>query len=303
MNQKLQVYADKLEKNKVKTIYKQDPFAQFLAGMIQEAMNENNDAFRSYEDALNGYEQIKKAMNIPTPDLLKAAVFRSALSLGYTEAIDKYKAKFGSLPGSNPADWAGKARVIVISSFGQVAHKESAKWTVVDPQGDVISMAYPVFKKGCSAISSVNAEVAGVKEPFEVADDVSMLAINVLDDKNAQIKGRAMAKAIIRYAAAKATKVAAKNTSGWASLGLAAANIAVNATSALDQADTRSWMTLPDEYWISVFPVEPGEKKIKLDYMGFGHVVNSHDFIIKAEAGKTYFIVDKSREPVSAFCK
>jgi hypothetical protein len=303
INHKLQLYTDRLAKNKVKTSYDQDPFSQFLTGLVYEAMQEKNDAFRSYEDALNGYEKIRRVMNIPVPETLQAAVLRSAVSLGHAEAIEKYQKPCGHIPESDPSFWTGKAKVVVIAAFGQVAHKESAKWTVVDPMGDVISVAYPVFRRGCSAVSTLEVTSDG-RRSAHLADDVSSLAINVLNDKNDQVKGRATAKAMVRYAAAKATKVVAATTDNtYLQLGMLAANIAVNAVSLADQADTRSWMTLPDQFWISVFPVEPGQKSVTLTYMGYGHVVDNRSFSINAEAGKTYFIVDKAREPAGAYCR
>lgn len=303
INQKLQLYTDRLAKNKVKTSYVQDPFSQFLTGLVYEAMQEKNDAFRSYEDALMGYEKIRRVMNIPVPESLQASVLRSAISLGYAEAIDKYQKPCGHIPESDPSFWAGKARVVVLSSFGQVAHKESAKWTIADPQLDVISVAYPVFRRGCSAVSTLEVTSDG-RKPAQLAHDVSTLAINVLNDKNDQIKGRAVAKAMVRYAAAKTTKIVANNTdNSYLKVGMWAANIAVNALSLADVADTRSWMTLPDQFWVSVFPVDPGQKTITLTYMGYGHVVDNRSFNINAEAGKTYFIVDKAREPAGAYCR
>ena len=267
INHRLQVYADLLERNKVKTTYKQDPFAQFLAGLVHESLGDENAAFRSYEDALVGYETLHKAMQIDPPPVLAASLLRSARQLGYVEAVEKYEPEFGKYLESDPAFWEGKARLIVIANLGEIAHKKTEKWMIPDPQFDTIVVTYPKFVRGQFLADDAYVAVDDKRYHAGMVHDLSTLAIKMLDDKNAQVKGRAIAKAMARYAVKKVTKVAAMKSKNDTVKALSIlANVAMNVYDVVEQADTRSWMTLPDHIRMTVVPVEPGHHTVTVQF-------------------------------------
>ena len=295
INHRLQVYVDNLERNKVKTAYKQDPFAQFLAGLIQEASDDLNDAFRSYEDALEGYGRLKSTMGVNAPNILKASVLRAARKLHYGEAIEKYEKRFQGFPDSEPEFWEGKARLVVISGLGEIAHKESKKWIIPDPQFDAIVIKYPEFRRGFFKLITAQVLVEGEAHRACKVHDLSTLAINELNSKNSQVKGRAIGKAIAKYAAKKVTKAVAqmsKNTAVKAASLIA--NLALNVQDVVEEADTRSWMTMPDHYRMAIIPVTPGTHTVKVVFSG--GTSDSQSFDMAFTAGETRFLVTRGRE-------
>ncbi len=298
INHKLQVYADLLERNEVKTSYKQDPFAQFLAGLVQESLGEENDAFRSYEDALEGYEALKNITDIEPPPVLTASLLRVARQLGYTEAVEKYEPEFGRYLESDPAFWEGKARLVVIANLGEVAHKKTEKWIVPDPQLDTIVVTYPKFVRGHFMAHTASVTVDNKPFPLGKVHDLSTLAIKMLDDKNAQVKGRAIAKTLLRYAAKKATKVAAMKSKNDTVKALAIiGNIALNVYDIAEQADTRSWMTLPDHIRMTIIPVEPGNRRVSVHFgTGVNRPIDEQTFEANFKAGQVHFLVTRARE-------
>jgi len=300
INHRLQVYVDKLAKNKVRTSYTQDPFAQYLSGMIQEAMQEYNDAFRSYEDALEGYAKIGKIMEVSAPDALKAGVLRTARILGYQEAIEKYEPLYGNWPAADPAFWQGKAKLIVIASLGEVAHKVSKKWIVPDPEFDTIVVTYPAFERGSFRARHATVQADGIEVEAMPANNISTLAMKMLDDKNAQIKARAIARALIMYAAKKATKVIAKKSKNNTVKAVSfLANLALNVVDVVKEADTRSWMTLPDNFRLVEIPIEPGQQEVVVTIHGNG-MKDVQKFVLPFYANESRFLIVRGREPGSA---
>ncbi len=297
INQKLQVYTDRLAKNNVKTAYKQDPFAQFLAGLIHEAFGDLNAAFRSYEDAYQGYLTLKNVTNVTPPNSLTASLLRSARSLGYAEAIEKYEPLFSNQPLSEPQAWQNKGRLVVIAGLGEVAHKRSKKWRIPDIQGDIVAVTYPEFERGSFFAKKAEVTVSGVRTDMTRAQDLSTLAIRELDSKNAQVKGRAVAKALASYAVKKAAKIAYYKSDNQAVKAVSLlANIAMNVKDFVEEADTRSWMTLPDHYRIAVIPVKPGLHKVTVHIEGHGGLVDTQSFQLDIPSGETRFLVVRGRE-------
>jgi hypothetical protein len=296
INQRLQVYCDILKKANLTPHYTQDPFAQYLAGLVAEANGDTNDAFRSYEDALQGYAQ--HAIGVSAPSALKAALYRTARVLGYNEAVRKY-VNFANLPDADPDEWQSRAHLVVIVGVGQVAHKEARSWTTADGQGDIINIPYPVFVRGPRHTTDVRVEAAGAPARLDVVQDVSTLAINVLDDKNGQIKGKAVAKALARYLAKKAARAVAASTNNQA-VGLTAllTNATLNVADIAETADTRSWMTLPDHYRMALTSVDPeaGQILVRMRAFGTEGVIDQQIFSLRVRAGQTRFVVLRVRE-------
>ena len=297
INQRLQVFVDRLARHHVKTSYVQDPFAQFLAGLIQEAVGDENDAFRSFEDALAGYRKLQPVTGVKPPDALKAAVLRAALTLGHEEAVETYRPKFKRFKSSDPVFWKGKARLVVIAALGEAAHKKSKKWVIPDPQLDTIVVTYPVFSRGSFLAETAEVSLGEKTTGAAKAHDLSTLAVKMLDEKNAQVKGRAVAKALARYAAKKATRVVAEKSDKKAIKAAAfLANVALNVKDAVEKADTRSWMTLPDHYRLAVIPVRPGRRTVTVTFKGSGGVLDVQRFSLSFRANETRFLIARARE-------
>jgi len=299
INQRLQVYVDKLKKYKVKTSYVQDPFAQYLAGMIQEAVGDYADAFISYKDAWEGYEQTGRDFKISAPSSLRAALIRAAELSENDEEADRYRKMFPEVKPPSQKFLNSHGRLVVITASGGIARKYSAKWIIPDPELDTFVVYYPKYGKGVSRTRGIEIKVDGKNQKVEVAHDLTALARKTLDEKSAQLKGKAVAKAIAMYAAKKVTKNVAKYSKNDTAQAVSIlANVALNVVDLALQADTRSWMTLPDKLGISSAYVKPGRQTAVVYFAGSaGEIFDRQVVTFDIKAGQTLFMVVRSREP------
>jgi len=299
INQRLQVYTDKLKKYKVKTSYVQDPFAQYLAGMIQEANGEYGDAFISYRDAWEGYEQTARDFGIPAPSSLREALVRAAELSENTEEAAKYRSMFPEIKPPSQKFLKSHGRLVLVTSSGGIARKYSAKWIIPDPELDTFVIYYPKYGKGTSRTRRIELKVGGKTHKVEVAHNLTALARKSLDEKSGQLKARAVAKAIAMYAAKKVTKTVAKHAKSEATQVVSIlANVALNVAELALQADTRSWMTLPDKLGVSSVYLKPGRHTAVVYFSAEGGLVFDRQVVtFDIKAGETRFLVLRSREP------
>ncbi len=269
VNHKLGLYADKLEKNGVKKFtYKVDAFANYLAALIQEASNATNDAFISYCDAYKGYELFTKDYNVSCPAQLKLDLLRSAKKSGLLEKYNEWKAKFGALDEITEEMTKDKGELVVNVGVGVIAYKVSKKWMHNDGTGDMIAVTYPEFTSSVFDSHHYIVKAAGIQGHSQEVHNLSKIAIKNLNDRNDEVKGAAIARAVAMYVVKKAGKAAAKSDNMRVSLIGTAVNIAANVRDILEVADTRSWVSLPDNYQMTRLWLPPGPQKVELQVFG-----------------------------------
>ncbi len=293
---KLTVYADILKRNKVKTSYKDDAFAWYLAGLCYEAIGEAQDALFAYRKSLQAYRKGQRAFGIPIPASLPQSILALARSLSYKEVEDEILQRF---PKTKVPDiLPDQATLVVFVGVGEVAHKVSRKWLIPDLQGDLIGVTYPEFRRGNFNGAGAVVTVNGQKRRTRVTQDLSTLAINTLNEKNDQIKGAAVARAMARYAAKKALRAAAEvSENSTVQVFSLLTNVALNVVDIVEVADTRSWMTLPDHYQMTRFHLPAGSHEVQLNFLSrYGMVYDQQLVTLDLKAGETRFLVAYGHE-------
>ena len=119
----------------------------------------------------------------------------------------------------------------------------------------------PAYVKRPIALSGVNYQVDDQQGQLELVEIVDPLAIKALQREMPTIIARAAARQAIKY---QATKQARQEDS--------ALGLLVNLSGALlEQADTRSWTTLPQAIYMARISLEPGTYNLSV------RVVSSYD--------------------------
>jgi len=105
----------------------------------------------------------------------------------------------------------------------------------------------------------------------ELAQNLTALAEKSLSDRFAGIAVKAVARAAVKYSLAEgvgrgAQAAAGKDAGPW--VGLLAGALAKTLAVASEEADKRSWRTLPDEVQIARLWVPPGDYELRVRPLG-----------------------------------
>ncbi|MGC9983385.1 MAG: hypothetical protein ABSF35_07110 [Polyangia bacterium] len=296
VNHKLQLYADRLARHEIKNYtYKADAFAHYLAGLISESAGEANDALVSYRDAANAYAQFERSYGIHQPRQLRTDIQRLSSELGVVDTgsnLAPNSPHEAPVPGEPAPHAADTGELVVIAGVGRVAHKVSKKWTVTDPQGDTLSVTYPEFVPSQFVARRLSIRLEdGRSVKAEPVHNLSAVASKNLADRNAEVKAKAVGKALLRYALKKAAGVAAGSNKTTTALVGKASNFALNAVDAIEVADTRSWTTLPDSYQMARMSVPKGWHTIQVEVARDGGRLYAQTFRVEIVAGVRTFLV------------
>jgi len=229
----------------------QNAATYYVSSVIWEMMGEPNDA----------YIDCKRALEIvPNNRFLQADVVRLGKRLGMREDLADFARRFPKV-ANTPADgtgrFKGKARLVVVLEEGFVPVKSE------------MSLAYPLFGAGSIGMISLPmyAQAAPAAVPLTVSVagkslgqtvpicNVGALAARALEERMPGILTRQVARAVAKGVAAAA---ADNSGDGLTSLAVMLYNIFS------EQADLRSWLTLPAHIQILNAWVEPGTPTVTL---------------------------------------
>ena len=285
INIKLNQTNDKYERRKNR--YKTDAFALNLMGMIFEATKDYNDAFISYRNSYEAYEQVYKPFfGIEAPQQLKMDLLRTAYLNGFTEELNNYEKLF-NLKYLHKEREHGELILFWNNGLGPVKDEWSINFFIVKGKGGIItfvneeyglSFPFPVGSDSEASVKFADLKFIRVAFPkylerkpyyrtaalklgdksfnFELAQNINEIAIKTLEDR------------MIREFMTSLLRLALKQTSEQ-SLSKKNANLGsllsiVNAIS--EKADTRNWQTLPYIISYARIPLQVGDNTIAMDF-------------------------------------
>ena len=291
VNRRLQMFQDGGE-----TYFVNDPFLQYLTGMVYTHGGERTDADVSYRLATRLYDDPAFAAMTPVPPTVYCDAAALARSIGDGAAAGEYGARA-------ECSQEGLARVSVFLDCGEILQKgeanvvlpifENDKWDDDErfaeelsgrynqPYADNIRVKYwlkvslPTLVPAPPRYTRVVMRARPADERTGTAAETTAMLVESLDahalrafqEKQSTVLVRAIVRGLIKYAAF----TAADNKD--AGLG-AVVNILNIAT---ETADTRSWSTLPQAVWMARFDLPPGEYRIEAELF-------SDDGVRRAEA-------------------
>ncbi|MCA9472790.1 MAG: hypothetical protein MRJ96_14375 [Nitrospirales bacterium] len=275
--------------------YHEDPFARYLTGLLYEATGDLNNAFIAYRKAEQGYRQAESWSHVTIPSMLKEDLLRTAKALGFDDELLRYQEEF---PDMTPpvVNREQQAQIILVNLNGLGPRKSEALLdfpisldalnlialtkrgfgrssprtrgpdaVLYGLQGDIVRVALPqvLLQPSLVSYSEVRADngVESYQTQTQRVYDIQAVAKKNLDDDYTALVVRAVARAAMKMAAAVGIGYGAraavnKNSQAW--VGLVAVILARIFAIATEEADIRTWRTLPGEIQVARLWVPPG---------------------------------------------
>ncbi|MBI3357866.1 MAG: hypothetical protein HY038_14055 [Nitrospirae bacterium] len=329
IDHRLNVLSDKVKEG---SGYRNDGFARYLSGILYEAAGDLNNAFIAYRNAFEAYEAMRGWLRVPYPPSLRSDLLRTAEALHLSTEFEGYRQAFPDVVWQPVSAQQQLAQVVLISYNGRAPRKEdryfdlpisldalqlvllnrgfsqsshqrnrAADSVLYGLNGRVVRVALPrlVPQKTQVPFESMTlTDAAGnpITVRSELAHNVTALAEKSLSDRMPAITAKALARAATKFALAEgatrgAQQAAGRDAAPWVGLivGLLTKGLAV----ASEEADKRSWQTLPDEIHVARAWVSAGEYRISIRPFGQGMAVGKEGQSLNLAPGQTTFIIQR----------
>ncbi len=275
------------DKYKKKNRYKSDAFVHYLMGMIYEADGDINDAFIAYRNAYETYESdYEEFYGLSAPLQLKRDLLRTSKTLAFQQEYNKYEKAFPNVIYRPQKRYRENSELILIWDNGLVPFKSEGRLNLqIDDEGadDYIQIAFPVYQRRPPQGEKAEISVGGKSARSEVYEDLSDIAIKNLEDRSLRIMAKGAIRAGLKYGLQKSVEKEYGETAGCL------VNIFNVAT---EQADTRGWITLPDNIQVARLLCPPGRYTVLLTLKSWsGGTMEQVRFDnIELKAGKKKFL-------------
>lgn len=268
--------------------YQEDAFAHLLIALVFESAGDLDNSYISYKNAYRIFnEDYAILYGVQMPAQLKQDIMRMAWRLGFYDDLERYEKEFGltydrkqNAKGGNTVFFWNNGLsptkqevslnfavirgtepgwvVFVNTDYGfafpmYVGEDKTANGSSFS-QVDMVRATFPKYFTRGAYFNRAKVLSNGQEYPMEIVEDVSAVAHKELDDRFNQEIG----KTLLRLALKKAAEYELRknNPDAGAALGL------VNFFT--EQADTRSWESLPHQISYTRLSLEPGMQNIVL---------------------------------------
>lgn len=289
LNHKLQTFLDQEG-----SYYVNDPFLQYLTGMVYFMEGEHVDANVSLRVALEWYQKLHQAYQVEIPELLYCDLVKSAQALGELEEAALYR-KECERTGDEAADddWGA---VNIFLECGYVPFKReinivlpiykdevSDDWdkdalavTLAGRHGEPVvhgreieyllrvsipEMVVEPSRFEYAKIRTVNPDGSFGKEvSTTLVENPGNLAWRAFEERKATILLKTVLRGLAKYLGTSKAEKSKGKLFGWI------VNLFGVAT---ESADTRSWTTLPEKILMARLELPEGDYEISVDVFGF----------------------------------
>ena len=261
----------------------EEAFARYLSGIIYENLHEWSDAMIAYRKAYEAFGVYKKKYNVALPESLKYALLRLAEHQGLDDELKNYREEFGIKDWPSVASRETNGEFVLTFHSGLVALKGGVAAHVLDPSSArLIRIALPVYRPRAVAVTQARLRVGDQTVRLDLVEDVTALAIKSLESHMAAITARTLARAAVKY---RMAKEAEKRDPG--------VGLLMNLAGVLsEQADTRSWSSLPAQIYLARASLAPGIYQTQLELLdNSGKLLHTQDLgkISITQGTATYF--------------
>lgn len=249
------------------TIYRQDAFMLWVVGMLYEMEGSYGDAYLAYVASWKAYQsEYAKRFGVSAPSFLPEDIYRTGVLAGRGD-----DAPPGATKTTVDALQQGMAEIILLHGAGEAPQKREKTVTETLPDGYVLHVALPEFRRRPAQILQAEAEIQGVKIATMPVEPIEVIAFRNYDHQIGTITARAIARATAKYLAAKAAEAAGKAAGGkdkdkGALIGALAGLVVNVAAAASEAADLRAWMALPAVINATRFWVPAGTQELTLRF-------------------------------------
>ncbi|MDE0683673.1 MAG: hypothetical protein OXI63_12205, partial [Candidatus Poribacteria bacterium] len=254
-------------------------FLAYLSGMFFEASGEWNDALISYKQAAEYYQNAAEKTGVEMPSDIGNALVRLTRRLGFTDEFERYQDEYGE-PPLHSKD-TGELILFYESGYVPSRSEESLTFPILKTDDvedekfvpmlmgregmifEDVKLEY-LLRIAVPTIGSYRPHFAGIKvavgqdqKTGVLVEDVETIAIETFNAQRPVILLRTLVRAVGKYLL---TRQANKKHEA---LGLLT-NLAGVLT---EQADTRSWRTLPNQIFMVRMPLPAGTHTLKYAFL------------------------------------
>lgn len=259
-----------------KNCYKEDAFVRYLMGVMYESNGEINDAYISYVKAYNGYKNYENLYGTRSPSFLEDDLIRTAGLLGFNDDLQRYQSLFNKQFQRPPSNM-GSAFIVIYSGKGPIKEEVKISPTVLDKDGmpHTFAIAVPKFRARSQFDRRYTVMLSnsptGPYATTEVGQNITKIAEKDLNDRLGLIYLKAGGRALLKFLAVEAAKKGLKNDDKSdkkddkkdkdkkkekkekeSSFGNILLGFMLDvAYSASEQADIRTWRSLPHQIQIA----------------------------------------------------
>ncbi len=332
IDHRLNVLSDKEEGNDT---YQEDPFARYLVGLLYDIAGDMNNAYVGYRKAAQIYKENVGWTRVVLSDVLKRDLIRTANRLGLQGEAKQYQDEFPEVANQTSVSPRGSlAQIVVVTYHGKGPEKEdlfidvpvsldalalvaltksgfrgSSRRTrggealLYGIHGRIARIALPRFtlNEKSSALDSI--QVRGMTTSLTTQSqrmyDIHAVAEKSLADGYDSLVLRAVARTAIKMATAEGIALGARAAVGkknrdW--VGPLVGGIARVLALTTEEADIRSWRTLPGEIQLARIWIEPGEYSVAINSRDIrlhgAEAVSSSR--LQLRAGETQFLLQQN---------
>jgi len=314
--------------------YRDDGLARYLSGVLFEAAGEPNDAFIAYRKAHDAYLAALSWSRTPVPPMLRTDLLRITDALHLIDEHAQYRQAFADVPWQPADDPRQLSQVVVVSYHGRAPRKEdqfldlpisldalrlvlltkaavgpnstarearAAESVLYGLSGRVVRVALPRLIQQKTTVAYEEVTLAGDGGTFgarsELIQDLSALASKHFSDQFNGLAVKAVARAAIKFSAAEGLARGAQAAAGRDAgplVGLLIGALAKTLVISSEEADKRSWRTLPDEIQIARLWVPPGSYELRIRPVGRsgGRVGRDSVHPLTLRSGATTFVTE-----------
>ncbi len=260
-----------------KKIYNDEPFVQYFASMIFEDIGQLSSARIARTNALNAYEKLKGYLNASEPSSTLPPNYKDLGELVFIHYSGKSPIKISNQVS---VSWDRLGFILNGNNSLQGTPKQTIDAVFSGLYGKTIAISYPVY---------IDAPYAGKTSAIVLKDgrifktknvaDIESAAKLTLQEESGAIWARTATRVATKFILSKqAHDITEKNSdnNGIITLVDIASTIFNTAT---EQADTRSWFTLPAQIKMTNVFLEPGEYEIDFyNYDDTGIPIDTYHF-------------------------
>jgi hypothetical protein len=225
----------------------QNAYSFYLSGVVYELLGEENDAYIDYKKALEIY---------PGNSYLQRDVLRLARRLQMDDDLAALAKRFPALYNTTGvATKSEGGEVILLYEEGFVPPREEIKLPIFLPHG-LVTLAFPYYRGPWRDYRSLEVLTGNVPlGRTELLCDVRGLAVKSLQEKMPIILTRQVVRAVSK---ALAQQAAREKFGAAGQLGMIAYSVIS------ENADLRSWLTLPENVQILRVSLPAGPQRLRL---------------------------------------
>lgn len=266
-------------------------FLAYLSGVLFEATGEWNDAYISYKQAADYYRNAAEKTGVEMPADIGRSLVRLARKLGFIDELERYQEQYGEF--STPPANTGELILFYESGYVPSKHEENLVFPILktDDVGDkkfvptlmgregrtykeveleyLLRVAIPTIGSYRPLLSGIEVAAGAVKASGVLVEDVEHIAIETFNAQRTGILLRTLVRAVSKYL------IYRKANKENEALGLLV-NLAGVVT---EQADKRSWQTLPNQIFMVRMPLPAGTHTLNLSFLDENRQVRGRDSV------------------------